>query len=702
MTSTILLIGAKSTDQPLESVPFELNRIKEQFKQSNLALRPEYEPYLTFESLGDLLRSVTDQVGILHFAGHSESDKLMVNGDVVYSKHIAGLLKTWTAPPSLVFLNGCRSSGQVKELHEAGVKNVIATRSSVGDENAANFAKAFYAELLSRPEKTTIKQAFDRAGITAFLNRPGGPRSMDLEETTEIEWDWGLYTKTNSSNKLSLSDVINVEQILSPSKRVVTKPALESIITSSKPQEYDIFISYRTARRPWVETLAYNLQQQGYKVFLDAWELSGGDNFTRKIYNALENSKYALLIATPEATESGWVQEEYEYMFNRAKQDNGFRWIPVVLGEFPDFPFLSNVLAVNFKDSSTNQYRIAFQKLLNGLNKEPSGASPYFADKLELPETEMAQTANTGGAHKLAFINEVWSRLDASIPLMVLAQADTNTQHYIHALKQSLADGYPRATFLHLFPPASTHADRAAYFGRLAKQCDLDLSITESWQWADALRERLDKDQEIVLLITGFENGTEGARGELAGELRGLLSSHPHSLKLIVMGSEQLAAAKYSLGEHSFFNDLDEMRLPDVSLQDLRDIYLNRYRNLKIDEETLLELLAFTGKHPRLLESSLQCLKRGDRNWQTSIKNSPIGSQLFNKFQNETDMQRLQKLLGNTNLGRYDAWPQDNLIRKLYWQNLLTEDNGLLVWRCQFIFETGRSFFSKNLITKTT
>lgn len=76
----------------------------------------------------------------------------------------------------------------------------------------------------------------------------------------------------------------------------------------SPTTEYDIFISYRSTCRPWVETLAHNLVAQGYKVFLDAWELYGGQNFTRKIYSALNSSRCALLIATPESADSGWVQ----------------------------------------------------------------------------------------------------------------------------------------------------------------------------------------------------------------------------------------------------------------------------------------------------------------------------------------------------------------------------------------------------------
>ena len=459
---------------------------------------------------------------------------------------------------------------------------------------------------------------------------------------------------------------------------------------TEQPEHYDIFISYRTTRRPWVETLAHNLTAQGYKVFLDAWELTAGDNFTRKIFCAMKNSRCALLIATPEAAESGWVQEEYEYMFNLAKQREDFHWIPIVLGEFPDFPFLSNIQAVDFEDSAEEKYRIAFQKLLHGLDKKAPGAKPYFSGELALPEVEAPPQEATLLNNQNTFIKDVWDRLDASMPLMILAQADTNTQHYIQALKQSLKQGYPNATFLHLFPPASVRVDSAAYFGRLAKQCGLDETISESWEWADALCEKLDQGEEFVLLMTGFENGTEESRGELAGELRGLLSSHPYSFKLIVMGSEQLASAKYKLGKHSFFNDLDEMRLPDVSIQDLRDIYLKRYTDLSLDDDTLELLLTFTGKHPRLLESALQYLKRGDQNWQASIKNSALPSQLFTRFRNNTDAMPLCDLLQKQILGRYDAWPQDILIRKLYWQNLITDCGGKLVWRSEFIQKTGQ------------
>lgn len=452
---------------------------------------------------------------------------------------------------------------------------------------------------------------------------------------------------------------------------------------------YDIFISYRTAHRQWVEALAHNLQAQGYTVFLDVWELTGGDNFTRKIFSALSNARFALLLATPDAAESGWVQQEYEYMFNLANSRADFRWIPLVLGEFPAFPFLSNVQAVDFGNSQPDVYRVAFQKLLHALKQEPPGARPYFAGALQLPEVEQPAARALIGQER-SFLEGVFSYLDASTPLMILAQADTSTQHYIYAVRQAAERRYGAEKVLHVFPPASTRADSSAYFGQLAEQCGFNAGISESWEWANALRKRLMQGQETLLLVTGFENGTELARAELAGELRGLLEEHPFELKLLVIGGERLAAMKYQYGTMSFLNKLEEMRLPQANQRDVREIYLQRYPGLQLENGQLQAMLDFTGQHPRLLEACLQATRQGQSDWQTCVRHGSLPSQLFTRFRSDADAVPLCGLLRQDKLGKYDAWPQDELVRRLYWQNLITDCRGQFVWRCDFIRETGR------------
>jgi len=456
---------------------------------------------------------------------------------------------------------------------------------------------------------------------------------------------------------------------------------------------YDIFISYRSTQRLWVETLAHNLQDQGYKVFLDAWELYGGQNFTRKIFDALNSSRCALLLATPEAAESGWVQEEYEYMLNLSKNQQDFFWIPLVLGDFPDFPFLSNIHAIDFADSQAETYRKAFQCLLCAIKQKPPGATPYFDGSLQIPEPQQSSKRPLV-AQEQRFIDTIFNYLDASMPVMLLAQMDSNTQHYAHAIKQSAQQRYGANNVLHIFPPASSRANSAACFGRMAKQCGFDEHIAESWEWADALRDKLTQGQQTLLLITGFDNGPDNARAELAGELRGLLEEHPFELKLVLIGGNRLAEMKYKDGKMSLLNTLTETRLPEVGVQDMREIYLQRYPQLQIDDDELHTMLDFTGRHPRLLEACLQAKQSQQNDWQTKLKNGHLPSQLFTRFRGDADHIPLCNLLNKQQLGRYDVWPQDNLLRRLYWANLISHCNGQFVWRGEFIRETGKEMLA--------
>ena len=422
-------------------------------------------------------------------------------------------------------------------------------------------------------------------------------------------------------------------------------------------------------------------------MFLDIWEISGGQYFTKEIFAALSNSSCALLLATPEATESGWVQEEYDYMLNLSKNQDDFFWIPLVLGEFPDFPFLSNTQAIDFTDNQEDNYRCAFQQLLSGIKQQAPGADPYFSDDLILPELEQSG-ARALVATEHNFIDSVFCCLNSSMPVMLLAQMDASTQHYVHALKQSAQQQYGEESVLHIFPPASSRADTAACFSRMASQCGFDNTLCESWEWADALREQLDQGRSIMLLVTGFENGPDKARAELAGELRSLLEQHPFELKMIIIGGERLAGMKYQHGSMSLLNQLEEIRLPEVSLQDLPAIYLQRYPNLIVDDKTLQAMLDYTGHHPRLLESCLQAMQQG-LDWQNTLQNGLLPSQLFSRFRSDMEFIPLCNLLNKQDLGRYDAWPQDELVRRLYWANLITHTEGQFIWRCEFVRNAG-------------
>ena len=454
--------------------------------------------------------------------------------------------------------------------------------------------------------------------------------------------------------------------------------------------QYDIFISYRFTQHDWAETLAHNLVAQGYRVFIDAWELYGGQNFTPAIEQALRLSRCAILIATPEAADSGWVQHEYELMFNLKQKGTGFFFVPVMWGKFPDFPFLDVVHTVDFGDSNESKYREAFQRLLCALQQKPPGAAPCFNGKLKLPATVPAAPTKLAQKQR-SFVDDIFTYVDGDIPVMILAQEGFNTQHYAQALKEKAIARYGENNVLHLFPPASLKASSDQYFARLGKQCGFADGIASSWEWAEAMQQRLLDGDELFLLVTGFENGAEDARRDLAGELCGLIEAHPLAFRLVMIGGERLAAMKYENGAMSFLNKLEEVPLPSVCMEDVRALYLARLGKLTLSEVLLTKVLAFSGQHPRLVEACLRALERGQNDWQAAVMASNLPTQLFARFQDGKDQANLCSYLQHAELGRYSTWPQDTLIRRLYWQNLLVGNTkGRLVWRCELITQIGK------------
>jgi len=450
---------------------------------------------------------------------------------------------------------------------------------------------------------------------------------------------------------------------------------------------YDIFISYRTTHSDWVETLALNLKDLGYSLFLDQWELLPGQDFTVKIYGALKNSHCAILVASPDASDSGWVQDELNLMIRLKNSGSGFFFIPIFMGTFPDMPFLENVQAVDFEDSRPEVYRRAFQKLLCGIEQQSPGPDPFFEGELKLPGI-LPDIDRPLAKSELSFVEKVFGDLETGMPLMILAQADTNTQVYCQALRKKSETRFGADNVFHLFPPNSARADSAAYFGRLAIQCGFDEEISESWLWGERMAQKLEKNQDVFLLVTGFENGADESREDFAGEIRQLNERYP-AFRLIMIGGKRLAALKYARGNLSLLNIASVLPIPELDSPSLSEIFGHLYPNLKLSPNQLRAVLEFTGSHPRLLHHCLRENIDSSRACEKSLRRSPLPAQLFSQFREKEDREALCGLLDIDTLGRFDLWPSDELLRRLYWNNLVFRLGESFAWRCEFIRQTG-------------
>lgn len=96
-----------------------------------------------------------------------------------------------------------------------------------------------------------------------------------------------------------------------------------------------VFISHSHKDEALAKKVASILQDCG----LDAWddsEILPGENWAEKTAQALNESEAMIVLLTPEALESPWVQREIEYALT--KESYSHRLFPVVVGTSEEVP----------------------------------------------------------------------------------------------------------------------------------------------------------------------------------------------------------------------------------------------------------------------------------------------------------------------------------------------------------------------------
>ena len=76
---------------------------------------------------------------------------------------------------------------------------------------------------------------------------------------------------------------------------------------------YDVFISHASENKADVALpLANLLKRQGIKVWLDSFELKLGDSLSRSIDQGLSESRFGIVILSPEFLRKDWPRRELD------------------------------------------------------------------------------------------------------------------------------------------------------------------------------------------------------------------------------------------------------------------------------------------------------------------------------------------------------------------------------------------------------
>jgi hypothetical protein len=458
---------------------------------------------------------------------------------------------------------------------------------------------------------------------------------------------------------------------------------------------YDIFISHKSDCKPWVRVLARNLKEQGYKVFLDEWELVPGKSIAEGLYyKGLKQSRKGILVATPGAFESAWVKEEYHQMMIQKQEDKDFVIIPLVLGkEIPDFPFMKDILWVDFRDP--DKYRESFYRLLCAIEGKSPGPDGKFEADLTLPQ--QSKEPIKPGKDELSFVEGLFELFFTKQAVVLLAQADRwQGGAKSHILEQAI-NRFGEKNVLHLVPPFGQTVDMKDFFAQLGKQCFFPRSITGSVKLGTVFVERLNEGGMLFLMISGFENSCQEGQKELAGVLRAL-NERFQNLKILICGGEKLADLYYS-GDLSYLNQAEISEWPEMTVVDVQRTAKDACveQAIDVDEKIAVKLLEISGGHPGVLEI---CFDLHAENPNFTLKDlmeklvhSFVMWRLFMPFRKDpVKKKQVCELLNQEDVGPAQPYIFDCLLKALYWKNLLKRgtNNHRLYWRCEVLRLVGQ------------
>ncbi len=77
----------------------------------------------------------------------------------------------------------------------------------------------------------------------------------------------------------------------------------------------DFFVSYTGADRAWAEWVAWQLEQAGYSVLVQAWDFEPGDNFVVRMRDALERADRTLALVSAAYLASSYCTDEWTGAF---------------------------------------------------------------------------------------------------------------------------------------------------------------------------------------------------------------------------------------------------------------------------------------------------------------------------------------------------------------------------------------------------
>ena len=293
------------------------------------------------------------------------------------------------------------------------------------------------------------------------------------------------------------------------------------------------------------------------------------------------------------------------------------------------------------------------------------------------------------------FLYEQFEKFYQAQAIILLAQEYRVTPLILGNVEQFLRERFgPENTYL-MVPVAGSDVEPATYFAHLAQQLNLAENVANSAQLESILDRKLKKGEHLCLMISSLEKGDGHRANELASLLRNLLEHHKLYLHLLFCGGQKLADLRFAKGELSLLNCAAVGYWPELTGPNVQQLFQQACAEQPpLTNEQAQTLLEISGGHPTLLAHCFVYWgpNKSIETYAQQLQQEDVLVQAFTPFLSKPAFSKqLIQRLENLDICPATPYIYDDLLRQLYWANLLVKRKQRLVWRCEAIRQAGIS-----------
>jgi tetratricopeptide (TPR) repeat protein len=159
----------------------------------------------------------------------------------------------------------------------------------------------------------------------------------------------------------------------------------------------DFFVSYTSADRAWAEWIAWQLEAEGYKVVVQAWDFTAGRDWVHEMQHAATTAQRIVVVLSHTYLQSAHGEAEWRPFYAEDPSGAEGRLLSVRVGEVEPPGLLKTRIYVDLIDRDAESARAALLAAVRGARGKPA----------EEPEFPGAQRQAVGAAEAPRFPAEL-------------------------------------------------------------------------------------------------------------------------------------------------------------------------------------------------------------------------------------------------------------------------------------------------------